>query len=422
MPTWCSFSVLWFRKYCSTASALSTGTSHEQAGPDISQLAPHLRQEWDHEANAHLGSITIAPHSNRKVWWRSGRCKTGQPHRWQATVDSRSDNSSCPNNRSKAVCPCNDLSHNHPEVAAEWDWDVNKKRTPETVAAFSGYEAAWRCALCGHRWSTSVSNRTQGSRCPECAREAGRSKTRQPSISSGAPHLLAEWDWEANDRCGWHPDQVTLGSQKKVHWAVQDECKLGLVHRWQAPPQRRIQLGRGSPFPSGMAVCACNSLAVQCPAAADLWDLSSNRHFTPSAVAVQSIKSRGLEGCRWQSVAAEHSPSREQYHKTSSKIEWVASPVQLPASGKVEKLLFVPGSAASLLRMGNMPALQTASAQAQYAAHSSLGLYLCLSKRTRRRLRPSLLTKLTLAFDALSHTPHNHRCFSTSPAEACTSH
>ena len=176
--------------------------------------------------------------------------------------------SGCPYDTGKAVCPCNDLAHNHPEVAAEWDREANGERTPKTVAASSNSKAAWRCGLCGHSWSAPVSRRTfLGAGCPQCGREASRIQPRQPSISVGAPHLLAEWDWEANGRCGWHPDTVTLGSKKKVHWVLQDECKLGLVHRWRAMPSMRVALKCGSPFPSGHAVCACNSLAVQCPEA-----------------------------------------------------------------------------------------------------------------------------------------------------------
>ena len=291
------------QKHSSAPPGLLAGNCEEEAGPDISRLAPHLQEEWDHAANARLGRITVAPHSNRKVWWRSGTCKTGQPHRWQATVNHRSNGRSCPYQTGRAVCPCNDVAHNHPEVAAEWDWEANGERTPQTVTASSPLKAAWRCGLCGHRWSAPVFNRTRGSACPQCARDARRQQTRQPSISSGALHLLAEWDWEANATHGWHPDHIALGSRKKVHWVVQDECKLGLVHRWQATPQHRATLKSGSPFPSGKAVCACNSLAVQCPEAADLWDHVSNGALTPSAVAVRSSKVvawKSPDGRQWQ--------------------------------------------------------------------------------------------------------------------------
>ena len=120
-----------------------------QAGPNLCRLAPHLQQEWDQKANANLGSITIAPQSAKAVWWSNGMCKTGQPHKWLAKVYTRSNGARCPYDSGRAVCPCNDLAQNHPEVAAEWDWEANGERTPETVTA-SIFKAAWRCGLCGH--------------------------------------------------------------------------------------------------------------------------------------------------------------------------------------------------------------------------------------------------------------------------------
>ena len=307
-PVWCSIPVvsdLFLRKHSSTASAFCAGMPDDQASPNIKSLAAHLQQEWDHAANAHLGGIAITAPSRRKVWWSNGMCKTGQPHRWQAKIFNRSNGQGCPYDAGKAVCPCNSLAHNHPEVAAEWDWEANAERTPGTVAAGSSIKAAWRCGPCGHRWSAIVRDRTQGTGCRECAREARCSETRQPTISDGAPHLLTGLDWEANATLGRHPDRIILSSGQKVHWVVYDECKLGLVHRWQASPDKRIGKGCGSPFPSGSSVCACNSLAVQCPEAAYLWDFASNGGLTPSDVAVQSHKVvawKHLNGRQWRQM------------------------------------------------------------------------------------------------------------------------
>ena len=156
-------------------SVLIAGKFYKHAGPNISQLAPHLQQEWDHTANAHLGSITITPQSHRKVWWSSGTCKTGQPHRWQAVIESRTNGAECPYNAGQAACPCNDLAHKHPEVAVDWDWNANNiPATPETITAGSVSKASWRCGVCGHSWSARVADRTRGSGCPECALEARR--------------------------------------------------------------------------------------------------------------------------------------------------------------------------------------------------------------------------------------------------------
>ena len=114
-------------QYNSITPAVHAGNSEEQAGLNISRLAPHLQHEWNHAANAHLGSSTVTPKSERKVWWTSGVCKTGQPHRWQATVSNRSRGKGCPYDSGKAVCPCKDLAHSYPEVAADWDWEDTRE-------------------------------------------------------------------------------------------------------------------------------------------------------------------------------------------------------------------------------------------------------------------------------------------------------
>ena len=167
-----------------------------------------------------------------------------------------------------------------------------------------------------------ASRTLRGNGCPQCAREARRIQPSQPSISSGPAHLLAEWDWEANETDGWHPDTVTLGSHKQVHWVVQDECKLGLVHRWQATPNRRTVMKSGSPFPSGMAVCACNSLAVQCPEAADLWDSKMNGDMTPNGITVQSEKVvvwKGPDGSQWHQRANQVVRNVRRQHNSQLK-------------------------------------------------------------------------------------------------------
>ena len=228
---------LFLPEHISTTTAFAADKSEDQASPNISGLAFHLQQEWDHAANAHLGSIIMAPQSNTKVWWSSGLCKTGQPHRWQATVSERTNGNSCPYDSGQAVCPCNNLAGSDPVVAAEWDGEANGDWSPETAAASSLFKAAWRCGLCGHRWSATVLSRAgEGTGCPQCWRGADRNETQQPSISDGAPYLLAEWDWEANAKCGWHPDKVTVDSHEKVYWVMP-----GLVNRWQASPAERLR-------------------------------------------------------------------------------------------------------------------------------------------------------------------------------------
>ena len=202
------------------------------------------------------------------------------------------------------ACPCNNLAHNYPRVAAEWDWEANAPRTPATVTAASHDQVAWRCRQCKHGWRAKINDRTvRKSGCPVCGRQAGRLKTRQPSIAAGAAHLLEDWDYAANDAEGWRPEAISLMSAKKVHWIRREECRLGMLHKWQAPPYRRIAMNQGSPFLHGKAVCACNSLAVQCPEAAQLWDSAANGERTPETVTLGSnelVHWVHPDGKRWQ--------------------------------------------------------------------------------------------------------------------------
>ena len=111
---------------------MTAGLAQQQQlhGPDISWLAPHLQQEWDHAANVHLGSIRISPQSNQKVWWVGTTCRSGHPQRWPAFVYNRTRDQGYPYSLGRRVCPCNSLAHNFPEVAAEWDMEANGLKSP----------------------------------------------------------------------------------------------------------------------------------------------------------------------------------------------------------------------------------------------------------------------------------------------------
>ena len=196
-------------------------------------------------------------------------------------------------------------------MAAELDLDPEDPRTAESFRASSHQKVPWRCGVCSHRWRAAVTARTrlkQPSGCPECGELARRrQRKRHPSIAEGRPDLLAEWDFPLNTKEGWHPDTVTLMSNKLIHWIKTDECGLGLPHRWQAPPYSRIAYMSGSPYPFGLAVCDCNSLALNCKDVAALWDPVLNSD-TPDQIAVHSNKMRHWKapgGQQWQQTVLE---------------------------------------------------------------------------------------------------------------------
>ena len=146
------------------------------------------------------------------------------------------------------------LSVTHPELAAQADgWD------PTTLTAGSNKKVGWKCSE-GHRWMSTVNNRSTGNGCSVCAGRkiiAGLN-----DLATVNPELAAQAD-------GWDPTTVSAGSHAKVGW----RCQNG--HTWDASIKNRSK-GRGCAACSGRKIIAgLNDLATVNPelaAQADGWD------------------------------------------------------------------------------------------------------------------------------------------------------
>lgn len=139
--------------------------------PDISLLDPALQKQWDHAANAHLGTIEIQPDSNLRVEWICDQCPgTGHWHTWSALVSSRTSGSGCPARGGRKVCSHNSLATMAPRVAAQWDYEVNDG-SPDNILMASDKLVGWRCGVCKHRYMSTP--KAQCMRmpfpCPMCA-------------------------------------------------------------------------------------------------------------------------------------------------------------------------------------------------------------------------------------------------------------
>ena len=254
----------------------------QQEGPNISRLDPTLQQQWDHAANAHLGTIDIKPHSKRKVWWTCDQCPAGHLHSWEATVSNRTEGRGCPQCCGRKVCKHNSLATKAPKVAAQWDYEENAG-TPDTVVAQSHHPVGWLCEVCGNTWSASpclrVSKQKQG--CPHCHKSCrNKKKIKHPTFAEWQdPHgkaLLAEWDHERNAPRQNFPHNTRLRSSKLIFWFC-TKCPAGQEHSWSAKPYNRTAKHKsGCPYCVGMAACKCNSLQALHPAIAAEWDCAKN--------------------------------------------------------------------------------------------------------------------------------------------------
>ena len=103
------------------------------------------------------------------------------------------------------------------------------------------------------------------------------------------------------------PDKITLASCKKVHWVMLDECKLRLVHRWQAAPHSRTGGKTGSLFPC----CMClQALAVQCPEAGRVVLSIKWRPNPSSCYLAPDFRSRAVEYMNNSAIILRHTCTR----------------------------------------------------------------------------------------------------------------
>jgi len=131
---------------------------------DLATKFPYLLEEWDYEKNTDISPEKISAGNGKKVWWR---CKNG--HSWQDTINHRTDGRGCPYcGNKKVITGVNDFATTHPQLLKEWDYENNTAKPTEIVAG-SSKKVKWICSNCGHRFETSLVNRTRfHTRCPKC--------------------------------------------------------------------------------------------------------------------------------------------------------------------------------------------------------------------------------------------------------------
>ena len=127
----------------------------------------------------------------------------------------------------------NGLAITHPEIAAQWDIERNRK-SPAEVSAGSKTSVFWLCPS-GHSYKAQPHNRKNGRGCPICFGRVALAGFND--LASKHPELLEEW----NPRNTLKPTEITSGSGKLVWWQCR-QCE----HEWAARPAHRT-VGHGCP-------------------------------------------------------------------------------------------------------------------------------------------------------------------------------
>ena len=204
---------------------------------DLATTHPNLLKMWSEKNKLTPDSVTAG--SKKKVWWT---CEKG--HEWEAIVSSVAiDGCGCPYCAGKRAIPGEtDLVTLRPDLMEQWDYEKNTIDPRKTTVA-AHEKVWWKCSL-GHSWEAVVFSRTKenASRCPYCT---GRLVL--PGFNDLAtlkPQLAEEWYQALNGELT--PNQVTLGSNKKVWW----QCRDG--HVWLAAIYSRTRKkGAGCPICAG---------------------------------------------------------------------------------------------------------------------------------------------------------------------------
>ena len=226
--------------YCSGRLAIPGET-------DLATTHPQLLHLW-HPDNI-LSPREVSAGSHKMARWR---CEKG--HAWEAMIDSVVlDGCGCPYCAGRLAIPGEtDLATVRPDLLAQWDYEKNTLKPTELLPSAHD-KVWWKCGL-GHGYQAVVFSRTRenGSGCPYCT---GRKVLAGfNDLATGKPKIAQEWHQPLNGDL--KPEDVTLGSNKKVWW----QCADG--HVWQAAVYSRTRKrGAGCPVCAGTVRAAPRAAA-----------------------------------------------------------------------------------------------------------------------------------------------------------------
>lgn len=138
---------------------------------DLESNNPEVATEWDTEKNYPLMPNEVLFRADKSVYWL---CKA-HSHSWKTSIYKRvEEGSGCPYcSNYSCLTGFNDLLTLRPDIAAEWDYNMNAT-PPSQILAGSHKTVSWVCPE-GHRWKAkpiirSGSENRRGTGCPGCAR------------------------------------------------------------------------------------------------------------------------------------------------------------------------------------------------------------------------------------------------------------
>lgn len=146
----------------------------------------YILKEWDYEKNP-MKPSEISKKNAYKAYWNCSICGNS----YKASIYNRTNGCDCPVCSGKKVrSGINDfqtwcLNNGKENVLKEWDDD--NELLPTQVSHGSGKRIAWKCSVCGHKWTATLDNRKKGKGCPVCGdiqRRKSIAKTLEKKINT----------------------------------------------------------------------------------------------------------------------------------------------------------------------------------------------------------------------------------------------
>ena len=168
-------------------AAFATEERFALASPSMTSTKDYAL-EWHPQKNKHLDPFSIAPYSQKAVWWLCNKslCEKNCPHEWEAIICDRTRGSNCPfcSIPTRKVCQCNSLFAKRPDLMREWHETKNSHYDPKQLSVHSGASICWKCTFCDYEWIARPAARSEGIQrgCRRCNRFGGE-------CSSGAKEV-----------------------------------------------------------------------------------------------------------------------------------------------------------------------------------------------------------------------------------------
>lgn len=232
-----------------TGCAICSGQKILSGYNDLLTKFPLIAGEWDENKNT-VKPSEISPGTPKKFWWL---CKK-MNHSYYASVANRTrlgrGCAECSNQ--KIVAGSNDFASLHPEIAREWDYELNGNLLPTDVSVGRREPVYWLCKEEGHSWSATIRGRIGRSHgCPICCNRVVLAGYNDMQTT----HPEASKLWHPTKNKELTPADVTRFSNTKMVWW---QCPDG--HEWYGSPNS-MNHGRGSL--NGCPECTAKSYVSQ---------------------------------------------------------------------------------------------------------------------------------------------------------------